>query len=52
MARQEIINRLEQLDNWEFYIMMADFWTAEDKRNLYKIETERKILKAQLEKGE
>lgn len=45
---EEIKKRIEALDNAEFFIYMADKWTANDKIQLANIARERKALKAEL----
>lgn len=45
---EEIKRKIEALDNAEFFIYMADRWTANDKIQLANIEKERKKLKAEL----
>ena len=49
MTKNEIIKRLEELDKQEFYIMMADTWTAQDRRDMDEIKTEQSELKRKLE---
>lgn len=40
MTRAEMEQKLKELERSEFYIHMADFWDAEDKRILKEIEQE------------
>lgn len=49
MKKNEIIKRLEELDKQEFYIMMADTWTAQDRKNMDAINAEQRELKKKLE---
>ena len=49
MSRSEIIKRLEELDKAEFFIMMADVWTAQDWKDMDAIHAEQKELKKKLE---
>ena len=48
MSRNEIINRLEELDKKEFFIMMADVWTAQDWKDMDAIHAEQKELEKKL----
>lgn len=48
MTRAELEQRLKDLERSKFYIYMADFWDAEDKRILKEIEQEIKEIKEQL----
>ena len=48
MSRSEIIKRLEELDKEEFFIMMADVWTAQDRKDMDAIKAEQRELKKQL----
>lgn len=50
MTRVEMEQRLKELERSEFYIHMADFWDAEDKRILKEIEQEMKEIKEALGK--
>lgn len=49
MKKNEIIKRLEELDRQEFFIMMADIWTAQDRKDLDAINAEQRELKKKLE---
>ena len=48
MKKNEIIKRLEELDRQEFFIMMADTWTAQDRKDMDAIKAEQRELKKQL----
>lgn len=45
MTREEILNRIKELEKKEFLIQMIDHWTERDKRNLFKIQKELDELK-------
>lgn len=49
MSKSEIIKRLEELDKEEFFIMMADVWTAQDWKDMDAIHAEQRELKKKLE---
>ena len=49
MTKHEIIKRLMELDKQEFFIMMADTWTAQDRKDIDAINAEQRELKKKLE---
>jgi len=48
MKREELLKKLEELENRLFLINMIDMWTNEDRRNLEKVEKEILEVKAAL----
>lgn len=48
MKREELLKRLEELENRLFLINMIDMWTNEDRRNLERVEKEILEVKAAL----
>lgn len=48
MKREELLKKLEELENRLFLINMIDMWTNEDRRNLEKVEREILEVKAAL----
>lgn len=49
MTREEIINRIETLENKMFYLKMKDHWTPSDFETDRKMYHEVKELKKELE---
>ena len=45
MKKEELKNRLEQLEHREFLIYMSDHWTQEDKKMLNEIRQEIREIK-------
>lgn len=45
MTKEEILNRIKELEKKEFLIQMIDHWTERDKTNLFKIQKELNELK-------
>ena len=48
MKREELLKKLEELENRLFLINMIDMWTNEDRRNLERVEREILEVKAAL----
>ena len=48
MTKAEIMKKLEELTNREFYLDMADRWTQQDWDTHYQISRERANLRAML----
>lgn len=48
MKREELLKKLNELENRLFLINMIDMWTNEDRRNLEKVEREILEVKAAL----
>lgn len=48
MKREELLKKLNELENRLFLINMIDMWTNEDRRNLEKVEKEILEIKAAL----
>lgn len=48
MKREELLKKLEELENRLFLINMIDMWTNEDRRNLERVEKEILEVKAAL----
>lgn len=48
MKREELLKKLEELENRLFLINMIDMWTNEDRRNLERVEKEILEIKAAL----
>lgn len=48
MKREELLKKLNELENRLFLINMIDMWTNEDRRNLEKVEKEILEVKAAL----
>lgn len=51
MKKEELKNRLDQLEHREFLIHMSDHWTQEDKKMLNEIRREIREIKEKI-KGE
>lgn len=48
MKREELLKKLNELENRLFLINMIDMWTNEDRRNLERVEREILEVKAAL----
>lgn len=48
MKREELLKKLNELENRLFLINMIDMWTNEDRRNLERVEKEILEVKAAL----
>lgn len=48
MKREELLKKLNELENRLFLINMIDMWTNEDRKNLEKVEKEILEVKAAL----
>lgn len=48
MKREELLKKLNELENRLFLINMIDMWTNEDRRNLERVEKEILEIKAAL----
>lgn len=48
MKREELLKKLNELENRLFLINMIDMWTDEDRRNLERVEREILEVKAAL----
>lgn len=48
MKREELLKKLEELENRLFLINMIDMWSNEDRRNLERVEREILEVKAAL----
>jgi len=48
LTREQIIDRIQQLDKSEFYIATKDFLSDADRKALWKITDERRELEAYL----
>lgn len=48
MKREELLKKLNELENRLFLINMIDMWTDEDRRNLERVEKEILEVKAAL----
>ena len=50
MTKKEMEKRVEELEDRRFIINMTDYYTSEDRSELYKIESELYRLRAELRK--
>ncbi len=48
MTREELLRKLEELEEREFYINMSDRWTEEDRRLLNNIAKEKRTVRHML----